>query len=50
MATPASKQWGTTPPISNALPTPQDNAQNDALVAELKKNNNYEAPAETEKR
>ena len=50
MTTPTEKQWGVTPPISKALPTPADNAQNDALVAELKRQNNYEAPAETEKR
>ena len=51
MSVPApARQWGVTPAISTALPTPQDNTLNDALVAELKKQNNYEAPEETEKR
>jgi poly(A) polymerase len=50
MATQPVKQWGTTPPISNALPTPQELAQNDSLLAELKHQNNFESPAETERR
>jgi len=45
-----TKQWGLTPPISTALPTPTDLAQNAALVEELKRQNNYEAPPETQKR
>ncbi|KAL1953534.1 hypothetical protein VTO42DRAFT_2632 [Malbranchea cinnamomea] len=50
MAAPPVKQWGTTPPISNALPTPAELAQNDNLIAELKLQNNFESPAETERR
>ena len=50
MATVPDKQWGTTPPISTILPTAEEIAANDALIAELKKENNFEAPQETEKR
>ena len=50
MAAPPQKQWGTTPPISNALPTPAELAENDNLIAELKLQNNFEAPSETERR
>ncbi|EER26783.1 poly(A) polymerase pla1, putative [Coccidioides posadasii C735 delta SOWgp] len=50
MATSQVKQWGTTPPISTALPTPSELAENDNLIAELKRQNNFEAPSETEKR
>lgn len=44
------RQWGTTPPVSTAFPTKEELALNDALVAELKSQNNFEAPEETEKR
>ncbi len=50
MAAPPTKQWGLTPPISIALPTPADTTQNAAMIEELKRQNNYEAPAETQKR
>lgn len=50
MAATQDKQWGTTPPISTALPTTTELEANDALVAELKKENNFESPEETEKR
>jgi poly(A) polymerase len=50
MAAPPVKQWGLTPAISTALPTPADVALNSALVEELKRQNNYESPAETAKR
>lgn len=50
MTTPPPKQWGCTPPISNALPTPDEVAANDRLISELKAQNNFEAPAETERR
>ena len=43
-------QKGVTPPISNTLPTPAELAANDALIDELKRENNFEAPEETEKR
>jgi poly(A) polymerase len=41
---------GVTPPISTNLPTPAELAANDALIAELKNQNNFEAPEETERR
>lgn len=44
------KQWGVTPPISLSLPTDSELAANDALIAELKKQNNFESVEETEKR
>ncbi|KAL9116259.1 MAG: hypothetical protein Q9227_000630 [Pyrenula ochraceoflavens] len=50
MATNGLKQWGTTPPISMALPTAADNAANDNLISELKRQNNYEPQHETDKR
>lgn len=45
-----SRQWGITPPLSSALPTPAELSENDALIAELKLQNNFEPPSETEKR
>ncbi|GAB1217830.1 hypothetical protein ATERTT37_007073 [Aspergillus terreus] len=42
--------WGVTPPISTVLPTPDELAANDDLIAELKRQNNFESPAETEQR
>ena len=50
MASPSSKQFGVTPPISSAIPTKQELEANEALTAELKKQNNFEGQAETEKR
>ncbi|BDD57229.1 hypothetical protein MAP00_002614 [Monascus purpureus] len=50
MATQPTRQWGVTPPISTILPTPQELAANDDLIAELKAQNNFESPAETERR
>ncbi len=44
------KQWGVTPPISQSLPTDSELAANDALIAELKKQNNFESLEETERR
>ncbi|KAI5289369.1 polynucleotide adenylyltransferase [Ascosphaera aggregata] len=44
------KQWGVTPAVSTALPTQPELAANDELIAELKSQNNFEAPAETERR
>lgn len=49
MAVP-QKQWGVTPPISQSLPTDSELATNDALIAELKRQNNFESPDETERR
>ncbi|PGH28249.1 hypothetical protein AJ80_00140 [Polytolypa hystricis UAMH7299] len=50
MATPQVKQWGVTPPISTALPTHAEVTANEELIAELKLQNNFEPPAETERR
>lgn len=50
MAAPPARQWGVTPPISTVLPTPDELAANDDLIAELKAQNNFEAPSETERR
>ncbi|GFF69992.1 poly(A) polymerase pla1 [Aspergillus udagawae] len=50
MSTPPVRQWGVTPPISTALPTPDELAANDDLITELKAQNNFESPAETERR
>ncbi|KAJ9292695.1 hypothetical protein DTO271G3_8509 [Paecilomyces variotii] len=50
MATPPMRQWGVTPPISTILPTPDELAANDDLIEELKAQNNFESPAETERR
>ncbi|KAK2780048.1 polynucleotide adenylyltransferase [Onygenales sp. PD_12] len=50
MTTAPIKQWGVTPAISTALPTPAEITANDNLITELKQQNNFEAPAETEKR
>ena len=45
-----TRQWGVTPPISTALPTPAELSENDNLITELKQQNNFEAPTETERR
>ena len=50
MATSQEKQYGTTPPISTTMPTQAEVAANDALIAELKRQNNFEGAEETEKR
>ncbi|THC91892.1 hypothetical protein EYZ11_008644 [Aspergillus tanneri] len=50
MAASTGRQWGVTPPISTALPTPDELAANDDLIGELKLQNNFESPAETEQR
>lgn len=50
MAAAPIRQWGLTPAISSALPTPADVTFNSALIEELKRQNNYESPAETAKR
>ena len=49
MAAPV-RQWGTTPPISPNLPTPEEAKANEALIEDLKKQNNFEGPEETAKR
>ena len=50
MAAPQNKQYGVTPPISIAIPTKEELEANEALTAELKRQNNFEGQAETEKR
>ncbi|ODH20028.1 hypothetical protein ACO22_06007 [Paracoccidioides brasiliensis] len=50
MAAASVRQWGVTPPISTALPTPSEIAANDDLTTELKQQNNFESPSETERR
>lgn len=46
----APQQWGTTPPVSTAFPTEKEIGLNDTMIEELKGQNNFEAPEETEKR
>jgi len=50
MATPESKPLGVTAPLSTALPTESENLASSALIEELKKQNNYESHADTQKR
>jgi len=50
MATPSTKQWGISRPISTALPEPLDNEKTADLIEELKRENNYEPHEETKKR
>jgi len=50
MAAPPTRQWGVTPPISTVLPTQDELSANDDLIAELKAQNNFELPSETERR
>ena len=47
---PGSRQWGLTPPISVTLPTEKELTLNDLLISELKSQNNFESPEETERR
>lgn len=44
------QQWGLTQPISTKLPTEEDLQQNEALLTELKSQNNFEKPEDTERR
>lgn len=50
MAATPTRQWGVTPPIYFGLPSDAEIAANDALIAELKRQNNFESSDETEKR
>ena len=50
MAEQKKDQWGVTPWIHNNLPTTEELAANDALIDELRRQNNFESPAETERR
>ncbi|KAL9592789.1 MAG: hypothetical protein Q9179_006366 [Wetmoreana sp. 5 TL-2023] len=46
----SQRQWGTTPSISWTLPTEKEILQNEELTDELKRQGQYEAPGETEKK
>ncbi|KAH0562052.1 hypothetical protein GP486_003247 [Trichoglossum hirsutum] len=50
MSSQGPRQWGVTPPISSALPTEPEIAANNALLEELKRQNNFESKAESDKR
>lgn len=50
MAAPAARQWGVTPPISTVLPTSNELSANDDLIEELKSQDNFEPPSETDRR
>lgn len=50
MAAPVVRQWGTTPAISQSLPSPEELKANEALIEELKRQNNFEGSEETAKR
>ncbi|KAI4274871.1 MAG: hypothetical protein LQ337_003608 [Flavoplaca oasis] len=46
----SQRQWGTTPSISWTPPTEKEILQNEELTDELKRQGQYEAPSETEKK
>lgn len=46
----ATKQYGVTGPLSEALPSDAENQLSQSLIDELRRQNNYETAAETEKR
>jgi len=50
MAAQPTKQYGLTPPISVAAPVDAELKANDTLIAELKRQNNFEEAEETERR
>lgn len=50
MATPGVKPLGVTAPLSMAMPTEAENQASNALIEELKRQNNYESAADTNKR
>lgn len=49
MAAPG-RQWGTTAPLSENLPQPEELEASNALVEELKRENNFESTEDTAKR
>lgn len=46
----STSNLGVTPPVSLANPTPQENALNDSLIAELRTRNSFETESATRKR
>ena len=50
MAAPGAKSLGVTAPLSIAIPTEAENQASNALIEELKRQNNYESAADTNKR
>ena len=50
MATSDVKPLGVTAPLSVALPTEAENQASNALIEELKRQNNYESTSDTNKR
>jgi poly(A) polymerase len=50
MASTGEKPLGITAPLSTSLPTDAENQSSNALIEELKKQNNYESVADTQKR
>ena len=50
MATNPTKKYGVTPPVSLNFPTEAELTANDALIDELKSQNNFEGLEETERR
>lgn len=50
MASTGEKPLGITAPLSTALPTDSENQASNALIEELKKQNNYESVVDTQKR
>jgi poly(A) polymerase len=50
MAAPGPKALGVTAPLSQSLPTEAELQATNSLIEELKRQNNYESTAETNKR
>lgn len=50
MASRGEARFGTTGPLSEALPTEDENRKTDSLKEELRRQNNYESAADTHKR
>jgi poly(A) polymerase len=50
MATAGAKPLGVTAPLSEAIPTEAENQASNSLIEELKRQNNYESTADTNKR
>lgn len=50
MAQQESEFLGVSPPLSTEMPKPRDTELYESLMAELKAQNNFEAPEQTQKR